>query len=128
MNIPYMSSLSCKRVYVVILITRAWLFNYSLLVVDFCLLIRLLNSILDVSKPQTRAYVFFHNWKSIRCIHKKICIVLRTLSQIQWCNFCIENLNLEFVFVIPIECYAQSLKKWCPFFFINTYYYYYYYY
>ena len=46
------------------------------------------------------AYVFFHNWKSIGCIHKKFCIVLRTLSRIEWCNFCIENLNLEFVFAI----------------------------
>ena len=33
---------------------------------------------------------------------KTFCIVLRTLSRIQWCNFCIENLNLEFVFAIPI--------------------------
>ena len=30
---------------------------------------------------------------------QKFSIVLRTLSRIQWCNFCIENLNLEFVFV-----------------------------
>ena len=33
---------------------------------------------------------------------KNFCIVLRTLSRIEWCNFCIENLNLEFVFVTPI--------------------------
>ena len=58
-----------------------------------------------VSKPQTRAYVFFHNCKSIRWIpefflHCSI-VVHTTLSQIQWCDFCIENLNLDFVFVIP---------------------------
>ena len=28
-------------------------------------------------------------------------VVHTTLSQIQWCDFCIENLNLDFVFVIP---------------------------
>ena len=34
---------------------------------------------------------------------KKICVVYTTLPQIQqWCNFCIENPNLDFfVFVVP---------------------------
>ena len=28
-------------------------------------------------------------------------VVHTTLSQIQWCNFCMEKLNLDFVFVVP---------------------------
>ena len=41
--------------------------NCSLLVA-LCLIIKLLNFIW-CSKPQMEAYVFFHNWKSIGCIH-----------------------------------------------------------
>ena len=43
----------------------------------------------------------FTTGKVLGVFIKNFCLVLRTLSRIQWCNFCIENLNLEFVFVIP---------------------------
>ena len=55
-----------------------------------------------------RAYVFFHNWKSIRCIDEFFCIVHTTLPRIQWCNFCIENPNLDSAFVLPILLYIAS--------------------
>ena len=36
-------------------------------------------------------------------IHEFFCIVRITRPRIQWCNFCIENPNLDFVFVVLIN-------------------------
>ena len=43
----------------------------------------------------------FKTGKVFGVLMKFVCIVHTTLPQIQWCNFCIENPNLDFVFVAP---------------------------
>ena len=81
----------------------------SLLVVDFCL-IKLLNFMFQNHKQGHMSS--FITGKVLGAFMKNFCIVLRTLSQIQWCNFCIENLNnLEFVFVIPIILFIITSKQ-----------------
>ena len=62
---PFYVIIKLRRVYAVILITHTWLLNYILLVA-FCL-IKILNFMFQYHK---RGHVFFHNWKSIRCIHE----------------------------------------------------------
>ena len=50
-----------------------------------------------------REHVFFHNWKSTRCIHEIFrALYIQHFHEYNGVIFCIENLNLDFVFVVPI--------------------------
>ena len=58
----------------------------------------------------------FITGKVLGVFMKIFCFVLRTFSRIEWCNFCIENLNLEIVFAYgwrkpPLHSVGEN-PKW----------------